>query len=66
MRMGPTCREVTKLVLLAEEKPLPLRERLAVRFHMLICKACPTFAEQLALMRRVSARWRQYSEQAED
>ncbi|MDY0745597.1 zf-HC2 domain-containing protein [Paucibacter sp. R3-3] len=61
--LGPNCREVTRRVLLAEETRLSLRERLGVRFHMLICKACPTFAEQLALMRRASARWRRYSEE---
>ena len=61
--LGPNCREVTRLVLLAEEIRLPLHQRLGVRFHMLICKACPTFAEQLALMRRASARWRRYSEE---
>ena len=61
--IGPNCREVTRLVLLAEETTLPLRERVGVRFHMLICKACPKFAEQLALMRRASARWRRYSEE---
>ncbi len=63
MRVGPSCREVTRLVLMAEDTTLPLAQRLAVRFHMLICKACPRFAEQLALMRRAGARWRQYTEE---
>ena len=63
MRIGPSCREVTRLVLMAEDTSLPLSQRLAVRFHMLICKACPKFAGQLALMRRASARWRQYTEE---
>ena len=39
--VGPNCKEVTRLVLMAEDTSLPLRQRLAVRFHMLICKACP-------------------------
>nr|WP_077038364.1 hypothetical protein [Pelomonas sp. KK5] len=63
--LGPDCREVTRRVLLAEETPLTLGERLGVRFHMLICKACPKFARQLSLMRRASERWRQYSSEDE-
>lgn len=59
----PNCREVTALVLRAEDSTLPWRDRLNVRLHMLICKACPRFAEQLSLMRKASARWRQYSEE---
>ena len=61
--MGRSCKEVTALVLRAEDDRLSLRERAAVRFHMLICRACPKFAQQLDLMRRASARWRQYSEE---
>jgi hypothetical protein len=61
--VGPNCKEVTRLVLMAEDTSLPIRQRLAVRFHMLICKACPKFADQLALMRKASARWRRYTEE---
>lgn len=63
MKLMPNCREVTELVLLAEEKPLSLGERLAVRMHLLICKACPRFLKQVQLMRRASERWRHYSEE---
>nr|WP_221439445.1 zf-HC2 domain-containing protein [Roseateles oligotrophus] len=51
------------MVLLAQEKPLSLSERLAVRLHLLICKACPRFLKQVELMRRASERWRHYSEE---
>ncbi|MCX2861796.1 zf-HC2 domain-containing protein [Paucibacter sp. PLA-PC-4] len=60
--LSRSCRQVTHLVLQAEDRALPLRDRLAVRLHMLMCKACPRFADQLALMRSASKRWRQYSE----
>jgi hypothetical protein len=63
MKFKSTCREVTQLVLLGAERRLPLSERMTVRYHMLICKACPRFARQVDLMRRASARWRQYSEE---
>ncbi|MBB4841544.1 hypothetical protein HNP55_000039 [Paucibacter oligotrophus] len=63
MKLRPNCREVTEMVLLAQEKPLSLSERLAVRLHLLICKACPRFLKQVELMRRASERWRHYSEE---
>jgi hypothetical protein len=61
-----SCRDITRLVLQAQDLALPWRERLAVRLHMLACKACPRFADQLALMRRASAQWRRYSESEPD
>lgn len=57
------CREITALVLQAEDRRLGLGERLSVRMHMLICKACPRFLQQVSLMRKASARWRSYSEE---
>ncbi|MDC6165875.1 MULTISPECIES: zf-HC2 domain-containing protein [unclassified Roseateles] len=62
MLLRRSCKQVTHLVLQAEDRALPLRERLAVRLHMLVCKACPRFADQVALMRSASKRWRAYSE----
>jgi hypothetical protein len=61
MLLMRTCKQVTHLVLQAEDRVLPLRERLAVRLHMVVCKACPRFADQVVLMRRASQRWRHYS-----
>ncbi len=58
-----TCKEVTHLVLQAEDQALPLHERVAVRLHMAACHACPRFLKQVQLMRRASARWRRYSEE---
>jgi len=63
LKLRPNCREVTELVLLAQEKPLSLGERVAVRMHLLICKACPRFLKQVQLMRQASERWRHYSEE---
>jgi len=63
VKLRPNCREVTELVLLGEERPLSLGERLAVRMHLLICKACPRFLKQVQLMRKASERWRHYSEE---
>ncbi|MFN3812093.1 MAG: zf-HC2 domain-containing protein [Roseateles asaccharophilus] len=58
------CREVTSLVLQAEDRALSWHERLALRLHMLACRACPRFAQQVQLMRRASERWRRYSDES--
>ena len=56
------CREATQLTLQAEDRTLPLAERLALRLHHRICSNCRRFYRQVELMRQASARWRQYSE----
>ena len=56
------CREATQLTLQAEDRTLPLTERLALRLHHRICSNCRRFYRQVELMRQASARWRQYSE----
>jgi hypothetical protein len=56
-----TCRDATRLTLEAEDRSLPLAERLALRLHHRVCSNCRRFARQVELMRQASARWRQYS-----
>ena len=56
------CREVTELVLAAEDRRLGVVERLAVRLHLRICQACPNFKRQVELMRQALPRWRAYRE----
>lgn len=63
MKLKATCREVTQLLLRGEDRRLPLSERLTIRLHMLVCEACPRFERQVELMRRASARWRQYTQE---
>ena len=61
-----TCREVTALVLAREDRRLRLRERLAVRVHFLVCKACPVFERQVLTMRQAMGAWRQYRDDGDD
>ena len=56
-----SCREVAGLLTLREERPWDWRERVAVRLHMQICKACPRFERQMALMKQAMGRWRGYA-----
>jgi len=67
MPMWPrrTCRQVTEMVLRNEDQALALHERVAVRLHMQVCKACPRFLQQVAFMREAMGRWRRYAESDE-
>jgi hypothetical protein len=57
-----TCKEVTALVIAREDRELPLAEQLALRMHMAICKACPTFERQVMTMRNAMKQWRNYGD----
>jgi predicted anti-sigma-YlaC factor YlaD len=45
------CREVTRLVSDAQERPLGLQERMALRVHTMMCSACRNFEEQMTTIR---------------
>ncbi len=57
-----TCKEVTALVIAREDRALPLAERLALRLHMAMCQACPTFERQVLTMRNAMKQWRGYTD----
>ena len=58
-----TCREATQITLEAEDRSVPLAERLSVRLHHRVCTNCRRFYRQVTLMRQASARWRQYTDE---
>lgn len=60
------CREVTRLVLAGEDRRLSWFERLVLRSHLKVCRACPRFVAQVALMRQGLSRWRAYRESSVD
>lgn len=55
-----TCREVAALILAREDRALECPERLAVRIHFLVCKACPRFEQEVQTMRAALGNWRNY------
>lgn len=61
-----TCKEVAALLVAREDRDLPLAERVALRFHLAACKACPVFERQLLTMRQALGRWRSYTEREGD
>ena len=56
-----TCREATVLIVAREDHVLSWRDRLALRLHLLICKACPRFERQMLSVRTQLKEWRNYT-----
>ncbi len=48
----PTCREVHRLVSEGMDRDLSLVERSRVRVHLVICKACTRFSDQMGMLRQ--------------
>lgn len=63
IKLKITCREATQITLQAEDRRVPLSERLSLRLHHRICSNCRRFARQVELMRQASMRWRHYTEE---
>jgi hypothetical protein len=56
-----TCKEVAALVVAREDRALSMTERVQLRTHMWICKACPGFENQILTMRNAMRQWRNYN-----
>ena len=56
-----SCKEVTALLIAREDRVLPLTERVGLRMHMVLCRACPRFERQLLTMRNAMKQWRNYT-----
>jgi predicted anti-sigma-YlaC factor YlaD len=48
MKIMPSCKEVTAAVASDDLPRRPWRERLAIRLHLLMCRHCRRYVEQLA------------------
>jgi hypothetical protein len=47
------CKEVSQIVSEGMDRELPLHQRIFIRMHLLMCKYCSRFRNQLYLMRKV-------------
>ncbi|MDP1742234.1 MAG: zf-HC2 domain-containing protein [Polaromonas sp.] len=56
-----TCRQAAALLIAREDRALGLSDTLALRLHLLACKTCPQFENQLLTMRLAMSRWRHYA-----
>jgi predicted anti-sigma-YlaC factor YlaD len=52
-----SCKEVSIRVSESLDRKLPLRERLKVKLHLLMCQACQRMVRQMALLREASGRY---------
>ncbi len=53
------CKHATRLASQAMDCPLPWRQRIALRLHLLMCDACTQFVRQLHLLRAAVSRLEQ-------
>lgn len=57
-----SCKEVTELASRRQDGALPLRTRVAMRLHLMVCKMCTRYVAQLGFIRRVMAVYREREE----
>lgn len=50
-RMMPSCKDITQLVSAAMDRKLPLRKRISIRLHVMMCSLCRRYEKQLHLLR---------------
>lgn len=58
MRLRLTCRETARLLVAREDRALAIDERVALRFHLWACAACPRFERQMLTIRNMLQGWR--------
>lgn len=49
-----TCKEATRLCSEALDRNLDLRERLSLRMHLMMCKGCTNFEQQMQQLRELT------------
>lgn len=60
-----SCKEATRLISESLEHALPFHKRMALRFHLMMCRFCARFEKQIIFLREVFKRYGK-QEQAED
>ena len=58
MKIRRSCRDVTRLVLESQDRPLGGLEQLSLRLHWLACYGCRRFRNQQQLLRQALDRWK--------
>ena len=52
-----TCKDATHLISESHERSLTIRERWALKLHLMMCVYCRRFQRQLVLMRKALREW---------
>lgn len=46
------CKEATRLMSEAQDRKLAVSERVQLEFHLVLCKGCQNFQDQMAFLRK--------------
>ncbi|TAG35955.1 MAG: zf-HC2 domain-containing protein [Polaromonas sp.] len=57
-----SCRETAALLIAREDRALGMLDKLALKLHLLACKTCPKFENQILTLRAAMGKWRHYSD----
>ena len=57
MRFIPSCKEVSEVLSQAQDRPLTLKEKLALYVHLPLCEGCRNFSRQLGFIRSAVKRY---------
>jgi hypothetical protein len=57
-----TCREAAALLIAREDRSLAIPDRVALKLHLLACRACPKFENQILTLRAAMGKWRNYAD----
>jgi len=52
-----SCKEISRLVSESLDRKLPLRQRIRVRLHLLMCRLCSRFRKQTHFLRDAARRY---------
>jgi hypothetical protein len=53
-----SCKDASRLLSQAEERPMSASQRMRVKWHLAVCGMCRAFERQLAVMREAMRRYR--------
>jgi len=57
MKIMATCKEVSELLSQGQDRPLGRGEKLKLNIHLLLCKGCRNFGNQLVFIRGAVKRY---------
>ncbi len=58
-----TCKQAAALLVAREDRALSLPDSVALRLHLMACKACPQFENQMLTMRHAMSHWRRVTDE---
>lgn len=51
-----TCKHATKLMSQSQDRPLELKERVSLKFHLMMCSGCTNYNKQMEFIRKACLR----------